>query len=143
MAATQKSTTESFNSRGRSTMSDVSKVLAVIRGEISKVKIPGAYDKVYNDECVVSFDSPFSDGGLFVNMSTFLGYGVDHYLGDSSKSSCRLFVREKWTQTPISDSVATSIVETDLMVSIFIKERLTSMKCSPRLRGLNIWLISI
>lgn len=109
-------------------MSDVSKVLVVIRGEISKVKIPGTYDKVYNDECMVSFDSPFSDGGLFVNMSTFLGYGVDHYLGDSSKSNCRLYVHEKWTQIPIPSPVATSIMETDPMVSTSIKGCFTSMK---------------
>jgi hypothetical protein len=124
-------------------MSDVSKVLSVIRGEISKVKIPGTYDKVYNDECMVSFDSPFSDGGLFVNMSTFLGYGVDHFLADSSKSNCRLYVHEKWTQIPLPKSVATSVMETDPTVSTCIKKCFAVMKVSHRLLALTIRLIGI
>ena len=32
-------------------------VLALIRPHFSKVKTPGTYDKVYNDECMFSFDT--------------------------------------------------------------------------------------
>lgn len=89
-------------------MSLVSSVISVIRAEISKLKIPGTHEKVYNDECMLSFDSPFSDSGLFVNMSTFLGYGVDYYLTDSARTNCRLFVHEKWTQIPRIESTMQS-----------------------------------
>jgi Variant UBP zinc finger len=85
-------------------MSVVSTVISVIRGDISKLKIPGTHEKVYNDECMLSFDSPFSENGLFVNMSTFFGYGVDYYLADSARTNCRLFVHEKWTQIPRAET---------------------------------------
>jgi ubiquitin carboxyl-terminal hydrolase 5/13 len=92
-------------------MSDISSVLPVIRGELSKLKIPGTHDKVYNDECMFSFDSPFSDTGLYVNMSTLFGYGADYYLADAVKSNCRLYVYEKWTQIPISDATSKQDME--------------------------------
>ena len=79
----------------------LSHVLPVIRGEFSKLRVPQVHDKVYNDECMFSFDSPFTDTGLYVNMSTFLGYGVDHYLADSARTGCKLYVHLKWTQVPI------------------------------------------
>ena len=85
-------------------MSVVSTVIGVIRGDLSKLKIPGTHEKVYNDECMLSFDSPFSESGLFVNMSTFFGYGVDYYLADSARSNCRLYVHEKWTQIPRAET---------------------------------------
>jgi Variant UBP zinc finger len=99
-------------------MTTVSSVISVIRGEISKLKIPSAHEKVYNDECVLSFDSPFSDNGLFVNMSTFLGYGADYYLDDSVKTKCRLYLHEKWTQIPIAVADDSGRMETDTKVSL-------------------------
>lgn len=99
-------------------MTAVSSVISVIRGEISKIKIPSAHEKVYNDECVLSFDSPFSDNGLFVNMSTFLGYGADYYLNDSAKTKCRLYLHEKWTQIPIAVADESGQMETDAKVSL-------------------------
>ena len=100
------------------TMTAVSSVIGVIRGEISKLKIPSAHEKVYNDECVLSFDSPFSDDGLFVNMSTFLGYGADYYLSDSAKTNCRLYLHEKWTQIPFPVVDDSGRLETDMKVSL-------------------------
>ena len=102
-------------------MPDVSAVLSVIRGQIPKLKIPSAHEKVYNDECMVSFDSPFSDTGLYVNMSTYLGYGADHFLADSARSKCLLYVHEKWTQIPIVEPVDSTIssTEQDTEVHVF------------------------
>ena len=82
-------------------MLSVAEVLSTIRGQFSKLKVPGPHDKVYNDECMHSFDSPFTDTGLYVNMSTFLGYGVDYFLADSNRSGMRLYVHLKWTQVPL------------------------------------------
>ena len=94
----------------------LSSVIGVIRSQISKLKIPSAHEKVYNDECVLSFDSPFSDNGLFVNMSTYMGYGADHYLADSAKSKCLLYLHEKWTQNPVGAVVVSGRKETDAKV---------------------------
>lgn len=45
--------------------------------------------------------SPYSDTGLYINLSTFLGYGVDWYLEDSRHTGCKLYLHSKWLQLPI------------------------------------------
>ena len=50
------------------------RVRASMRGLVPATE----YDKVYNDECVLSFDSPFSPGGLYVSLRTYLGFGAQH-----------------------------------------------------------------
>lgn len=42
-----------------------------VRAGMRGLKPPGHYDKVYKEECMFSFDSPFSPGGLYVNLKTF------------------------------------------------------------------------
>lgn len=42
------------------------------------VRVPGANDSVYKDECLYSFDNPESENGLYICMSTFRGVGRDH-----------------------------------------------------------------
>ena len=42
------------------------------------VRVPGANDNVYKDECLYSFDNPESENGLYICMSTFRGVGKDH-----------------------------------------------------------------
>uniref|UniRef100_Q5M8W2 Ubiquitin carboxyl-terminal hydrolase 13 n=1 Tax=Xenopus tropicalis TaxID=8364 RepID=Q5M8W2_XENTR len=39
------------------------------------IRVPKSGDRVYKTECAFSYDSPESDGGLYVCMSTFLGFG--------------------------------------------------------------------
>lgn len=79
-------------------MSNVAALLPIIRGEISKLRIPQAADKVYKDECVLSFDSPFSDTGLYVNMATYKGYGRDYLDLDVKNTGCKLYLHELWNQ---------------------------------------------
>ena len=75
-------------------------VLASIRTEFSKLKVPHTHDKCYKDECMMSFDSPFSDGGLYVNMSSLQGYGAEYWRADALKSGAKLYLHEKWIQVP-------------------------------------------
>ncbi|XP_061883827.1 ubiquitin carboxyl-terminal hydrolase 13 isoform X2 [Entelurus aequoreus] len=42
------------------------------------VRVPKAGDRVFKSECAFSFDSPESEGGLYVCMNTFLGFGREH-----------------------------------------------------------------
>ena len=52
-----------------------------VRAGMRGLRKPAAgSDSVFNDECMVSFDSPFSPGGLYVNLRTFQGFGKD-FLG--------------------------------------------------------------
>uniref|UniRef100_A0A6V2MYT4 Uncharacterized protein n=1 Tax=Emiliania huxleyi TaxID=2903 RepID=A0A6V2MYT4_EMIHU len=64
------------------------------------------YDKVYNDECVLSFDSPFSPGGLYVSLRTYLGFGAQHVQAASMRSGETLYVhlQKRRTLRPKSDA---------------------------------------
>ncbi|XP_008104196.3 ubiquitin carboxyl-terminal hydrolase 13 isoform X2 [Anolis carolinensis] len=42
------------------------------------VRVPKTGDRVYKAECAFSYDSPDSEGGLYVCMNTFLGFGREH-----------------------------------------------------------------
>ena len=66
------------------------------------------------ERTLLSFDSPFSDAGLFVNMLTYLGYGAEYYLADSRKTNCLLYVHEKWTQIPANESSDVPISSMDI-----------------------------
>ena len=75
-------------------------VLERVRGAMRSVKVASAYDKVYNDECVFSFDTPFSPEGLYVSLSTFQGFGQRHVQLDHEKTGNQLYVHCKWTRIP-------------------------------------------
>uniref|UniRef100_A0AAR2LI73 Ubiquitin carboxyl-terminal hydrolase n=1 Tax=Pygocentrus nattereri TaxID=42514 RepID=A0AAR2LI73_PYGNA len=42
------------------------------------IRVPRSGDRVYKSECAFSYDSPESEGGLYVCMNTFLGFGREH-----------------------------------------------------------------
>ena len=52
-------------------MADMESVLALVRAGMRDLKAPGHYDKVYKEECMFSFDTPESPGGLFINLRTY------------------------------------------------------------------------
>eukprot|EP00606_Chrysophyceae_sp_TOSAG23-5_P000471 GSChrysophyteH2.ASY1.ANO1.1521.1 assembled CDS len=78
-------------------------VLSVIRGEFSKLRLPSAHDKCYKDECLVSFDSPYSEGGLYVNLATLMGYGAAYWQADAAKTGSKLYLHEQWLAIGTSD----------------------------------------
>ncbi|KAM5165142.1 ubiquitin carboxyl-terminal hydrolase 13 [Mantella aurantiaca] len=42
------------------------------------IRVPKSGDRVYRTECAFSYECPLSEGGLYVCMSTFLGFGREH-----------------------------------------------------------------
>ena len=46
-------------------------VLDRVRAGMRGLRPPGHHDKVYKEECMYSFDTPYSPGGLYVNLKTF------------------------------------------------------------------------
>lgn len=81
-------------------MSQVAAILPILRGEMSKMRCPSRDTRVYKDECVYSFDSSFSDGGLYVNTLTFQGIGQRYLDIDSIKTGCKIYLHELWRQIP-------------------------------------------
>jgi len=70
-----------------------------IRSVMSGVKAPQHYDKVFKDECVFSFDTPFSEGGLAVNLKTWQGFGQDMVKIDLQRNGgTGLYLVHKYTR---------------------------------------------
>lgn len=85
-------------------------LLSLIRSQMSNMKVPRSSDKVYKDECLFSFDSPFSDDGLYVNLISLQGFGKDYLNWDIEKRGGRIYLHEKWHQIPkkVESSAASS-----------------------------------
>jgi len=59
---------------------------------------PGTYDKVYNAECVFSFDNPFSPRGIYVSLSNWQGVGPDFLAQHSQTTGSKLYLHIKKTR---------------------------------------------
>eukprot|EP00227_Mantoniella_beaufortii_P012729 CAMPEP_0197579800 /NCGR_PEP_ID=MMETSP1326-20131121/3720_1 /TAXON_ID=1155430 /ORGANISM="Genus nov. species nov., Strain RCC2288" /LENGTH=630 /DNA_ID=CAMNT_0043143357 /DNA_START=223 /DNA_END=2111 /DNA_ORIENTATION=+ len=79
-------------------------VLGAVRAGMMAVRVPTAYEKVFKDECVFSFDSPFSPGGLYINLASFHGLGHDYLALDHERTGNALYLHQKCTKVlkPVS-----------------------------------------
>ncbi|XP_029835830.1 ubiquitin carboxyl-terminal hydrolase 5 isoform X1 [Ixodes scapularis] len=50
----------------------------ILAPHLARIRTPLNGEKIYKDECVFSFDTPESEGGLYVCLNTFLGFGRKH-----------------------------------------------------------------
>ncbi|XP_041125466.1 ubiquitin carboxyl-terminal hydrolase 5 isoform X1 [Polyodon spathula] len=78
-------------------MADLNEVLLSV---LSTIRVPKPGDRVHKDECAFSFDSPESEGGLYVCMSTFLGFGKQFVERHYRKSGQRAYLHIKRTRKP-------------------------------------------
>ncbi|WOL18550.1 ubiquitin carboxyl-terminal hydrolase 14 [Canna indica] len=51
--------------------------MELLRTHLSRVRIPEPTNRIYKSECCVSFDTPRSEGGLFVDLNSFLAFGKE------------------------------------------------------------------
>ncbi|KAI8564965.1 hypothetical protein RHMOL_Rhmol03G0224000 [Rhododendron molle] len=51
--------------------------MELLRANLSRVRIPEPTNRIYKHECCISFDTPKSEGGLYIDMNTFLAFGKD------------------------------------------------------------------
>jgi ubiquitin carboxyl-terminal hydrolase 5/13 len=58
-----------------------------LRPAMSSIRRPAPNDVVYNDECVLSFDTAFSKNGIYVNLKTFQSYGLQSLSHDTAVTS--------------------------------------------------------
>ncbi|CAI9088609.1 OLC1v1022989C2 [Oldenlandia corymbosa var. corymbosa] len=77
--------------------------MELLRSNLSHVRIPGPTNRVYKHECCVSFDTPESDGGLFVDMCSFLAFGKDYVGWNYEKTKHPVYLHIKRTVKPVSE----------------------------------------
>lgn len=75
-------------------------VLAPFRAAMGSVRTPGTYDKVYNEECVYSFDTVFSATGIFVSLSNWQGVSKKHLKTHAEKTGSKIYLHIKKTKVP-------------------------------------------
>ncbi|MFT7815976.1 ubiquitin carboxyl-terminal hydrolase 5 isoform X1 [Arapaima gigas] len=76
-------------------MAELSEVLMSV---LSTIRVPRPGDRVHKDECAFSFASPESEGGLFVCMNTFLGFGSQNVDRHYRKTGQRAYLHIKRTR---------------------------------------------
>ncbi|XP_015896842.1 ubiquitin carboxyl-terminal hydrolase 14 isoform X2 [Ziziphus jujuba] len=72
--------------------------LDLLRSNLSRVRIPEPTNRIYKQECCVSFDTPRSEGGLFIDMNTFLAFGKDYVGWNYEKTGNPVYLHIKQTK---------------------------------------------
>eukprot|EP00301_Raphidiophrys_heterophryoidea_P003463 c11563_g1_i1.p1 GENE.c11563_g1_i1~~c11563_g1_i1.p1 ORF type:complete len:840 (+),score=204.41 c11563_g1_i1:24-2522(+) len=75
---------------------DQNAIIDAMRPNLRSIRVPDAFSPVYKKECQFCFDTPFSEGGLFINLKSHMGYGKDMLLLDHERSGGRLYLHLKW-----------------------------------------------
>ncbi|GIM06941.1 hypothetical protein Vretimale_11173 [Volvox reticuliferus] len=78
--------------------------LVRVRQHMHAVRVPSYNDKVYKDECMFTYDSPESPGGLYVNLTTFQGFGQDMVGLDQQRTGACLYLHLRHTRVPLPKS---------------------------------------
>ena len=71
-------------------------LLGSVRQQMSTVRVPAHYDRVYKDECQFSFDTPLSAKGLYINLNSWQAFGQEYVDIDSKRSGQQLYLHELW-----------------------------------------------
>lgn len=71
--------------------------VAALTAAAGRVRVARAADRVYRDECVLSFDSALSPGGLYTNLRSFLSYGAPYrrFDGDARGNSPAVYLHQR------------------------------------------------
>nr|GMD13115.1 ubiquitin carboxyl-terminal hydrolase 14-like isoform X1 [Ipomoea batatas] len=77
--------------------------MELLRSNLSRVRIPEPTTRIYKHECCVSFDTPKSEGGLFVDMSTFLAFGKEYVGWNYEKSGNPVYLHIKQTVKAVAE----------------------------------------
>ncbi|XP_075468738.1 ubiquitin carboxyl-terminal hydrolase 5 isoform X3 [Ascaphus truei] len=67
------------------------------------IRLPRAGDRVHKDECAFSFHTPESEGGLYICMNTFLGFGRHYVEQYHQKTGQRAYLHLSRSRKPKSD----------------------------------------
>ncbi|XP_011293017.1 ubiquitin carboxyl-terminal hydrolase 5 [Musca domestica] len=70
---------------------------------ISKIKVPCGNQPIYKDECVYSYDNPETPTGLYVSLTSFLGFGEEYVRKYAEKSGNCVFLHIRREKIPIED----------------------------------------
>ncbi|CAD7004184.1 ubiquitin carboxyl-terminal hydrolase 5 [Ceratitis capitata] len=71
-----------------------------LQQHLSSVRVPGDNIPIYKDECVYSYDSPETPTGLYVSLTSFLGFGEAYVKRYADKTGNAVFLHIQRVKTP-------------------------------------------
>ncbi|XP_011029388.1 PREDICTED: ubiquitin carboxyl-terminal hydrolase 14-like isoform X1 [Populus euphratica] len=77
--------------------------MELLRSNLSRVRIPEPTNRIYKHECCVSFETPRAEGGLFVDMTTFLAFGKDYVNWNYEKTGNPVYLHIKQTRKVVPE----------------------------------------
>ncbi|KAL0743074.1 hypothetical protein Bca4012_084587 [Brassica carinata] len=77
--------------------------MELLRSNLSRVQIPEPTHRIYKHECCLSFDTPRSEGGLFVDMNSFLAFGKDYVSLNHEKTGNPVYLHIKETPKSVPE----------------------------------------
>ncbi|PIN06322.1 Ubiquitinyl hydrolase 1 [Handroanthus impetiginosus] len=77
--------------------------MELLRSNLSRVRIPEPTNRIYKEECCISFDTPKSEGGLFVDMNSFLAFGKEFVGWNYEKTGNPVYLHIKESQKLVSE----------------------------------------
>ncbi|KAK6132743.1 hypothetical protein DH2020_033548 [Rehmannia glutinosa] len=92
--------------------------MELLRSNLSRVRIPEPTNRIYKEECCISFDTPKSEGGLFVDMSSFLAFGKEFVGWNYEKTGNPVYLHIKETQKLVSEEDRPSKKPTLLAIGV-------------------------
>lgn len=104
-----------------------------VRALMNGIRIPQHYDKVYKDECVITFDTPFREGGLCVNLKSWLGFSTDTVDVDikHTDSPGMLYLLQKFRRVPKAKPESAEKEPTKMAIGLeggFLEEKWDTVK---------------
>ncbi|XP_070502099.1 ubiquitin carboxyl-terminal hydrolase 5 [Chironomus tepperi] len=75
--------------------------MEILNENLKQIKIPTSNDNIYSEECVFSYDTPESENGLYISLTSFLSFGKDYVERYYQKTKNAVFLHIKRTKTEI------------------------------------------
>ncbi|KAJ4894149.1 Ubiquitin carboxyl-terminal hydrolase 14 [Raphanus sativus] len=77
--------------------------MELLRSNLARVQIPEPTHRIYKHECCLSFDTPRSEGGLFVDMNSFLAFGKEYVAWNHEKTGNPVYLHIKETPKSVPE----------------------------------------
>ncbi|XP_078443561.1 ubiquitin-specific protease 14 isoform X2 [Wolffia australiana] len=77
--------------------------MEILRANLARVRIPEPTNRIYKQECCISFDTPRSEGGLYVDMCSFLAFGREYVQWNFEKSGNPVYLHIQQRRKVVSE----------------------------------------
>ncbi|KAJ8490656.1 hypothetical protein OPV22_012377 [Ensete ventricosum] len=77
--------------------------MELLRSHLSRVRIPEPTNRIYKTECCISFDTPRSEGGLYVDLCSFIAFGKEGVGWNYEKSGNPVYLHIQQRPKPVPE----------------------------------------